>query len=162
MKKYYIALGLVVVIILGSAVGAYFFFIQKKIQPVTNTPAEDINAVGTHRLTEDQKKTLGVSANVDATLEVIATNTSPGAVVKVLNVATDPNAPIDSDGDGLSDQDEAKYKTDPHNIDTDGDLVTDNAEIKACLDPLKPDTLGNGKGDFANLRAHPEGFCKKN
>ncbi len=45
---------------------------------------------------------------------------------------------VDSDQDGLSDQEEAIYKTDPHNPDTDGDGYSDGTEVKSGYDPLKP------------------------
>lgn len=46
------------------------------------------------------------------------------------------NAPVDSDGDGLADNDEATLGTDPGNPDTDGDGVSDGAEVAAGTDPL--------------------------
>ena len=49
---------------------------------------------------------------------------------------------IDSDGDGISDEDETQiYHTDPLNYDTDGDGLGDGVEVKVGLDPLKPNTL---------------------
>jgi len=48
---------------------------------------------------------------------------------------------IDSDGDGLTDSEEAVYKTDPQNPDTDGDGLNDYDEVKVYgTDPLSPDT----------------------
>ncbi len=44
----------------------------------------------------------------------------------------------DSDQDGLSDEEEKMYKSDPFNRDTDGDGYSDGAEIKSGYDPLKP------------------------
>ncbi len=73
-------------------------------------------------------------------------------------LGTDPKNP-DTDRDGLLDGDEVRIGTNPKKVDTDGDKVNDGTEVKYCLDPLKLDTLGNGKGDAANLKAHPEGFC---
>ncbi len=55
----------------------------------------------------------------------------------------------DSDGDGLTDADEAGiYGTDPNNPDTDGDGLLDGAEVElfnegGCHDPLNPDTDGD-------------------
>jgi len=49
---------------------------------------------------------------------------------------------IDSDGDGLSDEEEINiYHTDPHNGDTDGDGYTDGEEIKNNYNPLSNDII---------------------
>ncbi len=45
---------------------------------------------------------------------------------------------VDSDGDGLGDDQEAWYGTDPNVPDTDGDGLTDYEEVVAGLDPLDP------------------------
>jgi len=44
----------------------------------------------------------------------------------------------DSDGDGLSDEEEIRLGTDPFNPDTDGDGFLDGYEYLAGFDPLKP------------------------
>ncbi len=44
---------------------------------------------------------------------------------------------LDSDQDGLSDEEEKIYGTDPHNPDTDGDGYSDGAEVRSGYDPLK-------------------------
>ena len=51
---------------------------------------------------------------------------------------TSQNIFLDSDQDGLSDEEEKMYGTDPYNADTDGDGYTDGAEVRAGYDPLKP------------------------
>ena len=45
---------------------------------------------------------------------------------------------LDSDQDGLSDQEEKSYGTDSNNADTDGDSYSDGVELKGGYDPLKP------------------------
>lgn len=52
--------------------------------------------------------------------------------------ATQNNIFLDSDQDGLSDEEEKSYGTDPKNKDTDGDSYSDGAEIKSGYDPKKP------------------------
>lgn len=65
-----------------------------------------------------------------------------------LALGLDPNS-ADSDGDGLSDGDEINlYKTDPLNADTDGDGLSDGDEVMSYnTDPLKSDTDGDGISD---------------
>jgi len=62
---------------------------------------------------------------------------------------TSKNIFQDSDQDGLSNDEEALYKTDPLNKDTDGDGYMDGVEIESGYDPLKPapgDKLVAGPG----------------
>ncbi len=66
-----------------------------------------------------------------------------------------PPTDTDTDGDGLSDIDEATLGTDPDNPDSDGDTFSDGDEVTAGTDPLDPlsfpvpgdDGNGNGPGD---------------
>ena len=56
--------------------------------------------------------------------------------------------PSDSDGDGLTDDEEAAIGTDPLDEDTDGDGLTDADEVERGTDPLDQDTDGDGYSDF--------------
>jgi outer membrane protein OmpA-like peptidoglycan-associated protein len=63
--------------------------------------------------------------------------------------------PKDSDGDGLTDEEEAKLGTDPFNKDTDGDGLTDGDEVKVYkTNPLNPDTDFDGLKDGAEVFTH--------
>ncbi len=54
----------------------------------------------------------------------------------------------DSDGDGLTDQQEKELGTDPNNPDTDGDGLNDGAEVDTTkTNPKNPDTDGDGLND---------------
>jgi|GEM_PF-2613183 len=61
----------------------------------------------------------------------------------------------DTDGDGLTDADEAAFfGTLPLNQDTDGDTLTDGIEVLLYgTNPLNPDTDGDGLNDFAEAVA---------
>jgi len=59
---------------------------------------------------------------------------------------------VDSDGDGLTDQEELALGTDPHNPDTDNDGLTDGEEVKKYMtDPLNPDTDYDALRDGAEV-----------
>jgi hypothetical protein len=53
---------------------------------------------------------------------------------------------LDSDGDGLSDEEEAALGTDPDDPDTDGDGFSDGEEVDAGTDPLDPTDYPRGTG----------------
>ena len=75
---------------------------------------------------------------------------SPGASHerRAMSAATE----LDSDGDGLSDEDELRFGTDPHKADTDGDGLNDWEEINVYrTDPLRADSDGDGLNDFDEL-----------
>ena len=96
------------------------------------------------------------------------TTTVTSTVTPTLTV-TGTTTGVDSDGDGLTDADEARHGTDPRNPDTDRDGLTDLDEVRrgtsptlsdsdgdtlldgqeafGCSDPRKPDTDGDGLRD---------------
>ncbi|MGB9601068.1 MAG: hypothetical protein ACPL7I_10990, partial [Myxococcota bacterium] len=57
----------------------------------------------------------------------------------------------DTDGDGLEDKIEVIWRTDPNKWDTDGDCVFDGDEVRFHTDPLKKDTNENGIEDCIEL-----------
>lgn len=60
--------------------------------------------------------------------------------------------PSDTDDDGLSDEEEEKYGTDPQKADTDGDGLWDGAEVNnAGTDPLRADTDGDRVNDSQEI-----------
>ena len=79
---------------------------------------------------------------------------NPEAVLDVIYVPTgQPAEDPDSDGDGLSDNQEAEVGTDPGNPDTDQDGLFDEAEVAAGSNPLIYDTDDDGFGDNAEAAA---------
>lgn len=54
----------------------------------------------------------------------------------------------DADKDGITDEDEVLYGTDPHNVDTDSDGYTDATEIQSSWNPLSRE-LSPGQKAFS-------------
>lgn len=70
---------------------------------------------------------------------------------------------VDTDHDGLTDEEEKYYGTDPSKTDTDGDGLSDYDEIKIwTTDPNNPDTDGDGykDGDEVKNGYNPKGTGK--
>ena len=66
-----------------------------------------------------------------------------------------PPVPLDTDGDGLTDEDEVRRGTDPNNPDTDGDGLLDGEEVlRYKTNPLNPDTDGDGLTDGQEVRKY--------
>ena len=64
----------------------------------------------------------------------------------------------DADGDGLSNQQEYAYGTDPENSDTDSDGMSDRWEIDQGLDPVADDSASDPDGDgLSNFQEHVAG-----
>lgn len=82
---------------------------------------------------------------------------NPNAILDVIYVpAEQPAADVDSDGDGLTDTQEAELGTDPANPDSDEDGLFDGAEGSTGTDPLIYDTDGDGFGDNAEAAANSD------
>lgn len=65
------------------------------------------------------------------------------------------SGPLDSDGDGLTDEEERAIGTDPYDPDTDKDRLTDGQEVKTYhTDPLNPDTDYDALTDGAEVLDH--------
>lgn len=76
---------------------------------------------------------------------------------EALGCCTDPLV-ADSDGDHLPDAEEIAIGTDPMSADTDGDGMPDGWEALNGLDPLADDAAGDPDGDgLSNLREHALG-----
>ena len=86
----------------------------------------------------------------DGALSYGFASTAPRVFVRLRyleNTYADPYA-LDSDGDGLTNQEELTLETDPLSADTDGDGLPDKWEVDHGLDPEDPaDALADPDGD---------------
>ena len=94
-------------------------------------------------------------ANVNQNTNQAAVNLNqntnqPSAINQNINR---PAPPVDTDRDGITDEEEALYGTNPNKVDTDDDELTDRDEIKVFkTDPNNPDTDGDGFSDGEEVR----------
>ncbi|QTA90843.1 DUF4114 domain-containing protein [Desulfonema magnum] len=108
---------------------------------------------------------LVLPASVGASESLTLTVTSHGdpdlmrtANIKIISSQASEDILKDSDNDGLSDADEAKYETDPMNPDTDGDGMKDGWEIAYELDPFTDDAWEDPDEDgYANIEEYEAG-----
>ena len=120
------------VLILGGAGWLTFSFFAKSGKP---NPNQNIN-----------NNSAAVNANSVNTANV--NNVNNNAEPANNSNTNQPAAIIDSDNDGLTDEEERRIGTNPNNFDSDNDGLTDNAEVKIYkTDPLNPDTDGDGYKD---------------
>lgn len=94
--------------------------------------------------------------NVNTNSPAVPINSNQPAVGQNQNIPVVPITPpetIDSDLDGVTDDEEAMYGSDPQKVDTDGDGLTDRDETKVFkTDPTNPDTDGDGFNDYEEVR----------
>ncbi len=62
--------------------------------------------------------------------------------------------PVDTDGDGVTDEQELLNGTDPMSADSDGDGVSDSEEIAAGTDPNSADSDGDGLSDGDEINTY--------
>ncbi len=151
-KKYFI-MGIIVIILLLGGYFAYtkFFNVTDSKTPETGTQvdgvendtgnskdagAEDSSVAEPEKSVEsDTNETNKENTESDSENKSTETSNNEGS----LNL--NGNEIIDSDGDGLSDDQESAFGTDPLKLDSDQDGLTDQEEvIMYKTDPLNPDT----------------------
>lgn len=137
----------VLILILGG--GGYLAWRQFVVAPSeTITPApEDVN-------TNLPPTNVPVSApEINAPIVNAPAEEVPPSVLDTAPIVPAPES-LDTDNDGLSNNEEIALGTDPTSADTDDDDLSDGDEVKIYLtDPLNPDTDGDGYLDGAEVDA---------
>ncbi len=144
----------IVVGVLLLAAGGYFLYKRFMVSP---TPAVKKPTTTSPTVPSEQPAAPAPDAATGAPITPPATGSSEPAVPPTPPPAiehTSSTQAVDTDGDGLSDAEEAKLGTDPNSPDTDGDGLTDGAEVNTYhTNPLVADTDGDGltDGDEVNV-----------
>lgn len=148
-KLKFILIILLAVLILAAAAYLVYVKLMRSAADNENIPVNQNPVVDT---TPSTPVTPPVNNVVTPTPEVIATDTTP-----VVDVASNtPSAtgteiimaPIDSDGDSLTDAEEQILQTNPNLLDSDFDGLSDYEEVRVYgSNPLNTDTDGDGYSD---------------
>lgn len=72
------------------------------------------------------------------TVQLVVSDGLANSAPDLVSITVSPAPPTDTDGDGLSDDEERRIGTDPLNPDTDGDGYRDGDEVAAGTSPLDP------------------------
>jgi len=173
-KKNYLRIILIVIIVLALGGAAYFaywqFFSPKNslIEPVVTIDGLSGAAVVNDFVDIVPEEIANVIEEnngnlVEGSLDLASTSTSSESVNGVssgnnFGIDGSPDVDfypvVDSDGDGLSDQEESVLGTNPNLIDSDNDGLSDYEEVTIYFtDPLNPDTDGDGYLDGAEVKA---------
>ena len=159
-------LKIIIIVILGLAVlgGVYFAYTQltkdkteNNLVTVTSNGTTKTNPVTTNQETTENEFVNSIPG-IDVSGEASSTDTNNLSEVIVVatsttSTETETESIIDSDGDGLTDQEEARAGTNINVIDTDNDGLSDYEEVKIYRsNPLNPDTDGDGFLDGVEVK----------
>lgn len=145
---------IIIIIIFAIAVGAAWLSYAYFIKSNPDNGIKNNNAVEENNIEqEDNIKNLSTSNN----------NTDDQILDNNVDVKNETIKPIDTDGDGLTDDDEITIGTNSLLVDTDNDGLTDSEEvIKYKTNPHNPDTDGDGYIDGEEVKSgyNPNGEGK--
>ncbi|MEK7172599.1 MAG: hypothetical protein AAB740_01315 [Patescibacteria group bacterium] len=131
----------------------------------TPTPTEPTafstpTTTATSTVVSDIDSTTEPTSTSTSTLASTPTSTEPMIITPMIIT---PQQPIDSDQDGLTDEEEKQLGTDPYSSDSDNDGLSDREEVKVYgTNPFNVDTDGDGYSDGAEVKNgyNPKGLGK--
>ncbi len=141
--------------------GAASYDVRYSTSSITETSFDSLSSLTVASKEGVEQTALITGLDSDKTYFVcLKYSTAEGGLSRLSNVvqaATNLSEPlVDSDGDGLSDQEESILGTDPNNKDSDGDGVSDGDEVKKGFDPGDPNSLPELKNNILFLQ-QPKG-----
>jgi len=138
-KLFWVGLIVILIIIAGGGYYAYSKFFSESTPNIPflnlNKEAPPVNQDQINQNTNNKEVNKNINTNVNSN-ENVNTNA---------NTNVNKKSTVDSDKDGLTDDEEEQYGTDPFEPDSDGDGLYDREEVKVYhTNPLNPDTDGDG------------------
>jgi len=149
-------IGMIIILALSIIIlGATGYLVYAKLRPAVPENIEDLTYL---KDSQDQK------VPIEKPIIKDDEPTIPEPPVKDEVIIPNPGQPvipvpsleiIDTDGDGLTDDEEAKLGTNPLKADTDGDGLSDYDEVMVYnTDPLLIDTDGDGLSDYDEVMVY--------
>lgn len=149
-KKWIIVVG-IVILVLGLLIGLLTFAGWRLYENLILKTQESVLEKETEE-TEKQTEETEKIEELTEVFELIDTDSDGLSNEEERILGTDINNP-DTDGDGLFDREEVKvYGTDPLNPDTDGDGYLDGIEVRAGYNPKGPGKLLDLEGEIKGLK----------
>ncbi len=163
--KIFLILLIVAAIISFAGYFVYAQFIKPKAEVVSNINSNPIPVVN-----ENDQAALEAKISEQENNNIAATTTEPATASSTETSSSTVNIPavvtadsVDTDSDGLNDQEEMLAGTDINKVDTDNDGLTDYEEVKTYLtNPLVVDTDGDTYSDGSEVKKgyNPNGAGK--
>lgn len=171
--KFILILALAVVILAAAAYLVYAKMTRNTSDIIDNNLAANIPAVSEKPIVNPNNSAGSVGTVVAPEVDIVESSgtivvpeTVPDLVDPSTIIATETQiivAPVDSDGDSLTDAEEVTFGTNINLIDSDFDGLSDYEELKVYgTNPLNPDTDGDGytDGDEVKNGYSPKGEGK--
>lgn len=160
-----------VVVIAGVAGFGVYQFVLKKPAPAPaivedvlseEQPVTDEEASNTEGVANDQQPAeepiQGTTAIPNQDGQIVPAPVPPlgdpsAQIPPSSPVTTNPAPTLDSDGDGLTDEEETRFGTDKNVVDTDNDGLSDREEMQVYkTNPVNPDSDGDGFSDGTEIK----------
>lgn len=159
IKKYFLKIILAIFLLALISAGVWYR------QPLSTFSLKYINALtAKFRTASDNSKISTDNKSADQTA-IEEENFQKPQEQPAAIISEQKSRVVDSDYDGLTDEEEKSLGTDPNNVDSDADGLFDREEAKIFkTSPLIPDTDGDGYKDGEEVKAkmNPRGAGKLN
>lgn len=160
IKKYLLKIILAIFLLALISAGVWYR------QPLSTFSLKYINALTAKlRTTSDNSKIITDNKSADQAATNEEENFQKPQEQPAAIISEQKSRVVDSDYDGLTDEEEKSLGTDPNNVDSDADGLFDREETKIFkTSPLIPDTDGDGYKDGEEVKAkmNPRGAGKLN